>query len=248
MQLQEKPRDAVVPAGESAGAESDGKLHTHGLYRLGFNYGHMIYRFRWLVIALWAVGLAVSLPFAAQLTSKLTGGGYSINNSESVSVSNTLVDRLHAPPSTLLVAFHSDSVAVTDPAYQAQVSAIAAQFRDYPHVTSVTDAGPGKDGKTTYIAVNFDKNSDYVEQQIPDITKMLPSGPDAGPATVYLTGSPAIYAEFTSITQHDAERAEMFALPVALLVLLIVFGSLLAALTPLTLALEIGRASCRERV
>ncbi|HEU4785740.1 MAG TPA: MMPL family transporter, partial [Ktedonobacterales bacterium] len=219
------------------GAESDGKLHTHGLYRLGFNYGRAIYRLRWLVIALWAVGLAVSLPFAAQLTSKLTGGGYQTSSSESVSVGNTMVDRLHAPPSTLLVVFHSDSVAVSDAAYQAQVSAIADKFRAYPHVTSVVNAGPGTDGKTTYLAVNFDKSNDYVEQQIPDITKMLPSGSDAGPATIYLTGSPAIYAEFTSITQHDAERAEMFALPVALLVLLIVFGSLLAALTPLTLAL-----------
>jgi RND superfamily putative drug exporter len=237
MQLQEKPRDAVVPAGESVGAESDGKLHTHGLYRLGFNYGHMIYRFRWLVIALWVVGLAVSLPFAAQLTSKLTGGGYQTSSSESVRVGNTMVDRLHAPPSTLLVVFHSDNVAVSDAAYQAQVNAIVDKFRAYPHVTSVVNAGPGTDGKTTYLAVNFDTSNDYVETQIPDITKLLPSGSDAGPATIYLTGSPAIYAEFTSITQHDAERAEMFALPVALLVLLIVFGSLLAALTPLTLAL-----------
>src|SRR5690348_5302285 len=193
MQLQEKPRDAVVTAGESVGAESDGKLHTHGLYRLGFNYGHMIYRFRWLVTALWAVGLAVSLPFAAQLTSKLTGGGYSLDTSESVRVGNTMVDHLHAPPSTLLVVFHSDSVAVTDTAYQAQVSALADKFRAYAHVTSVIDAGPGKDGKTTYLAVNFDKTSDYVEQQIPTITKMLPSGSDAGPAKIYLTGSPAIY-------------------------------------------------------
>src|SRR6185437_4064609 len=203
MRVQEKPRDAVVPAGESAGAESDGKLHTHGLYRLGFNYGHMIYRFRWLVIALWAVGLAVSLPFAAQLTSKLTGGGYQTSSSESVSVGNTMVDRLHAPPSTLLVVFHSDSVAVSDPAYQAQVSAIADKFRAYPHVTSVVNAGPGQDGKTTYLAVNFNTSNDDVETRIPDIMKMLPSGSDAGPATVYLTGSPAIYAEFTSITQHD---------------------------------------------
>jgi len=52
MQLQEKPRDAVVPAGEPAGAESDKKLHTHGLYRLGFSYGRAIYRLRWVLIAL----------------------------------------------------------------------------------------------------------------------------------------------------------------------------------------------------
>ena len=113
MQLQEKPRDAVETTAPS-GAESDGRLHTHGLYRLGFNYGRMIHRFRWLVIALWVVGLAVSVPFAMQLTSKLTGGGYSMNSSESVRVGNTLVDRLHAPPSTLLVAFHSDTMALSE--------------------------------------------------------------------------------------------------------------------------------------
>ncbi len=118
MQLQEKPRDTIANSGESVSASSDGKLHTHGLYRLGFNYGRFIHRFRVLVIILWAVGLAISVPFALQLTSKLTGGGYSMSSSESVQVGNVMVDRLHAPPSTLLVAFHSDSVAVTDPSYQ----------------------------------------------------------------------------------------------------------------------------------
>ena len=61
MQLQEKPRDAVETTAPG-GAESDDRLHTHGLYRLGFNYGRMIHRLRWLVIALWVVGLAVSVP------------------------------------------------------------------------------------------------------------------------------------------------------------------------------------------
>jgi len=239
MQLQEKPRDAVVPAGEPAGAESDKKLHTHGLYRLGFSYGRAIYRLRWVVIALWAVGLAVSLPFAMQLTSKLTGGGYSLDTSESVRVGNIMVDRLHAPPSTLLVVFHSDSVAVTDPSYQAEIDAVVQQFQSYPGVTSVTPAGPGKDGQTTYIAVAFNKGADYVEKQVPDIQKQLPSGSNAGPAKIYLTGSPAIYAEFTQLSQQSAEHAEAFALPVALLVLLIVFGSLFSAATPLLLALVV---------
>ncbi|HET9979495.1 MAG TPA: hypothetical protein VFQ32_03565, partial [Ktedonobacterales bacterium] len=151
MQLQDKPRDEVANVATSAptGVESDDRLHTHGLYRLGFNYGRMIHRFRWLVIALWVVGLAVSVPFAMRLTSELTGGGYSMNNSESVRVGNTLVDRLHAPPSTLLVAFHSDSAKVSDPAYQVQVERIASIFQAYPHVTSVTEAGPGRDNHTT---------------------------------------------------------------------------------------------------
>ncbi|MGE5334685.1 MAG: MMPL family transporter, partial [Nitrososphaerota archaeon] len=237
MQLQDKPRKLEASTDGSVGSESDQKLHKHGLYRFGFNYGRFVHRFRWVIIALWVIGLAVSIPFAMNLTSKLTGGGYTMSQSESVRVGNTMVDRLHAPPSALLVVFHSDTVAVTNSAYQAQISAVTDKFRAYPHVTGIIDAGPGQDGHTTYLTITFDTSTDYVETHISDIMAMLPSGSAAGPATVYLTGTPAIYAEFTKITQRDAERAEMFALPLALLVLLIVFGSLLSAFMPLTLAL-----------
>src|SRR5258708_7859589 len=41
---------------------------------------------------------------------------------------------------------------------------------------------------------------------------------------------------FTQITQQDTEHAEFFALPLALLVLLVVFGTLVAAATPILLA------------
>ena len=39
-------------------------LTAHGLYRLGFGYGRVVYRLRFVILALWLIGLAVSIPFA----------------------------------------------------------------------------------------------------------------------------------------------------------------------------------------
>ncbi|HKV58887.1 MAG TPA: MMPL family transporter, partial [Ktedonobacteraceae bacterium] len=66
--------------------------------------------------------------------------------------------------------------------------------------------------------------------------KLVPSGSAASPAHAYVTGDPAVDHEFTHLSTSDVERAEFTALPIALLVLLMIFGTLVAAAMPLLLA------------
>ena len=103
-------------------------------------------------------------------------------------------------------------------------------------MTSVEQAGVGNDGKTTYVTINFDQGAGDVEPRIADLKTLLPAGDNAGPARVWVTGGPAIYREFTEITDSETRGAEEKALPIALVVLLIVFGTLVAAFMPLMLA------------
>src|SRR5260221_6642579 len=82
MQLQQRPsiEEATSPSSSPAsqlpdvapGADSgapqgqvEGQLERHGLYRIGLAYGRLIYRLRWLILALWLIGLAASIPFAS---------------------------------------------------------------------------------------------------------------------------------------------------------------------------------------
>jgi RND superfamily putative drug exporter len=238
MRLQDRAEDNITqePA-PGAPIDAEASVESHGLYRVGLAYGRFIYRFRWIVLALWLVGLAVSVPFAAKLPSILTGGGYSFSGSESTRASDVLTTKLNQSGPSLLVAFTSTTANVSDTAYQAEIASAANAARAFPHVQNVTQGGVSKDGHTTYLVVAFNKGYSDVEQAVPDFKAKLPSGADASPAKIYVTGSPAIYADFTRITQEDTERSEAAALPIALLVLLIVFGTLVAALLPLTLAL-----------
>jgi len=234
MQIQEKPQESLAKADKSKKKSS---LEFLGLYRLGLAYGRQVYRFRWFVIAFWIIVVGICIPFASQIGSVLQGGGYSFKGSESTRVDTLLTDKLHQPLAQALVVFQSTSTLASDPAYQQEVNNFMSRARSFPQVTQVTQGGTGQDGRTTYVMVNFNQGGSEVEQQMADFHKILPGDSTAGPAKAYLTGDPAVFKELTTITQTDVEHAELAALPIAMLVLLVVFGTLVAAAMPVLLAI-----------
>ncbi len=232
MQIQERPQENVIKP-----PESKSSLESHRLYRLGLGYGRQVYRFRWFIIAFWVVVVIVSIPFAAQIGSVLKGGGYYYNNSESAHADNLINARLRQPSTQLLVIFQSTNRVVNDASYQKEVNDFMSRARSFAHVTGVVQSGTGQDGRTTYVTVNFNQESGKVEDQLDNFRALLPSGAAAGPAQAYLTGDAPIDQAFNQITQQDIERAELFALPIALFVLMVVFGTLIAAAMPILLAI-----------
>ena len=230
--MTQPPTPRPEPASPAIPDQTAGALESSLPYRVGLAYGRGIYRVRWIVIALWVAAVIASAPFASKLSGALTGGGYTFGNSESVRVQTIAVQQLRFPPAQLVVVFQSAGVPVADPAYQNELNQFASQAQAFPHVTGVTPGGVGSDGRTTYLTVNFDR-----APSIASFRKLLTSGAAASPARAYLTGDLAVYDEFSSIAEADVGRADATALPLALLVLLAVFGTVIAAVTPLVLAL-----------
>ena len=208
----------------------------HGLYRVGVGYGRLIYKLRWLVLAIWLVGLAVAVPFAAKAPSILTGNGYSAGSSESARVNTILSNTLQRPKTSLVVVFQSADAHVQDVSYLLEVNNFISAAKAYPHVTSVVAGGVGQDQKTTYVTVNFDQQVGSDEQFTRDFKTIVPQGASATPARAYLTGAAPVSATFNTLSQSDTEQAELKGLPVALVTLLIVFGTLVAGVLPLLLA------------
>src|SRR5438045_9363410 len=111
MQIQERPGETLIEGSKSS-------LETHGLYRLGFNYGRRVYRLRWYIIAFWAVLVLASIPFAAQIGTVLTGGGYSYNKSEAARAETLIQTKSPPTPSQLLVIFQSTNTPISAHAYR----------------------------------------------------------------------------------------------------------------------------------
>src|SRR5579871_2979270 len=214
MQLQERPRGVGVGMADvEAAAHTKGALQGHHkAYRVGLAYGDFVYRFRWFIIALWLIALAISIPFAKDVANVLTGSGGGNSNSESAQVSNLLISKLHQPATQLIVVFQSSTTPVTAAAYQQEVNSFINRAHAFPHVSGIISGGVGKDGRTTYLVVNFDTGSSYVRQHLDDLRALLP----AGPATPHLTGDAVVDSELSQITQQDTEQAELVAVPVAL--------------------------------
>ena len=130
MQLQERPpveaetatpTTATTTSGATNGTEPT-ELMSHGLYRLGFGYGRVVYRLRLVILALWLIGLAVSIPFAAKIGTVLTGGGYTLSNSESAQEAQIAASVVHQSATEVLVVFQSSDTAVSDASYQSELS------------------------------------------------------------------------------------------------------------------------------
>ncbi len=208
-----------------------------GFSHVMYSYGRFVFNVRWFLLAFWIVALLASIPFALKTPSVLQGGGYFNINSESVDVEHILNQKLHQPLSQVVVAFQSASTPVSNPSYQQEVSNFASRVKGFPYVTSITAGGAGKDGRTTYVLVGFNHDPDYMQLEMPAFRTLLPSQNSAQPAHAYLTGTPAVYDKLTLITNQDVERADATALPIALVLLLIVFATVIAATMPLLLGI-----------
>ncbi|MFI5271476.1 MAG: MMPL family transporter [Ktedonobacterales bacterium] len=226
------PRSSQTPSATESSAPDD---RPHGRwYRIGLGYGRLVYRLRWVILALWVAGLMVALPFASQVSSVLQGGGYSYDGSESARVDTVLKQTLHQNGTAAVVVFQSRDLPVSDQAYQDELRAFEAQARAFPHAGDVTRGGVGQDGRSTFMVIGLNESGAAAQAAMPALHALLPQ---SGPAKAYLTGGPETQREFDTIVQHDVEHAELISLPIALIVLLIVFGTLLAAVMPLALAL-----------
>lgn len=212
---------------------NENALAQNGLYRLGLMYGRNIYRLRWVIVLFWLIAVGVGLPFSSSLPNKLNSGGYEFSGSESYQAYNILAEKLHIAPSQLLVAFQADTTPVADPAYQREVNDFVLRARKFPHVTDVTTNGTGTDGRSTYVTISFNQTTDNVERQLDDFQRLLPSAP----AHTYLTGDAAISNALVGISRQDTQKSEEIALPISFLALLIVFGTLLAGVLPILLAM-----------
>jgi RND superfamily putative drug exporter len=112
--------------------------------------------------------------------------------------------------------------------------ATIAALEAVPHVASVQH-GPSADGEVVAIGVQLDPNlSDEAESTAVDAVEPILRGIDA--PEVLVGGELLVDREFSERAEQDAQRAELISLPIALIVMAIVFGGVVAAGLPLAIA------------
>lgn len=197
--------------------------------------GHLTFRWRKLIVVLWALIFLASIPFLTRIQEPLKVGGFSSPNTEAAQASALLEQELDLSPSTIVVIFQSETLRATDQAFTAQVDAALAPVGDLPHVTDIITPVQdpsliSKDGRTAYALVGLGISAEQAQRDVPAFRDALRDQPDL---EVLVAGGPAFYADIETVSQRDLRRAELIAFPFALAALLVVFGSFVAAIVPL---------------
>ena len=187
------------------------------------------------IIALWLVTFIASIPALLRVEEPLKVGGFSSGQTEAAQAREIVQRELSGSASQLVVVFTSRGPRIDSPAMRSQVAAAISPFRDHPRVLDIilpTDnpAFISDDGTTAYALVSLDLGPEESQRFVPEFDALVVEQPDL---SILLAGGPAFYADIETVSQEDLKRAELIALPFALAALLLVFGTIVAALIPL---------------
>lgn len=204
--------------------------------------GRLAVRRRWLVLAVWVAILALGVAFAPRLQEIFDREFVTGNTGDSQAAANLVASEFTSrSPFEEQLVIASDTLTVDAPAYRDAAQAVMRAAQATGLVASVDDyyangdpAFVSADGRTTYMLLNLTSTSHAdgmnAARRIIDAVAAA-STPDWLHA--YVTGTEAVHADLTTASQASITAAETAGLPIAAVVLVLVFGALVAAALPL---------------
>ncbi|RIK40122.1 MAG: MMPL family transporter [Chloroflexi bacterium] len=205
----------------------------------------------WRVVALWVALLVLSGVAAIGLGDRLPTNWKFLNEPESVRADRLLErELLNGPvPAREIVVIQSGSLTVDDAEFQAKLAEVGAALASVAGVASVVDyptlyavapeqaAGfVSADRRTTLLAVTFAGEFEAVKEHTGAFLAAVAAASDST-FSVRTVGDLSANDTFSHTSESDLQRGELIAMPIALVVLVLVFGALVAAGIPLIAAI-----------
>ena len=193
-------------------------------------------RHRRAVLATWLLVALAAAPFAARQSDRLSGGGFDVPGSSSLTVQQAL-DREFpgveaSPLAVVLVPGPHATRAEVKRAHRRVLDAVEAD----PRVALAPGAAERRPSVRGPVLIPL--HTGVGDDASVDVARGLRErlGDDAGePVRAHLAGYGAMWSGLGDVSKEDLERAEILGFPLIALILLAVFGSLAAAMLPLAL-------------
>ncbi|MBC8123403.1 MAG: MMPL family transporter [Gemmatimonadaceae bacterium] len=201
--------------------------------------GRLAYRYRFWVVLTWGALLVLSLIFAPRLDTVLKGSGTADVEGPASRTERLLQRELNFTSTELVTAVFKAPPGQVLVSYQEQIDRVLEQVRVLPVVQTVTTDREqpqflSRDGRTAYSLVRLGVSGNAVNPALDQIEALL-KPLSATRVRAYLTGMPVVFRDAARVGKADLGRAELMALPLTLVVLLFVFGSVVASALPVAM-------------
>ncbi len=222
------PRTTVVPEA----TPQVGPLGNLGRYTA--THGRVV-ALAWVVIA---IGLGF---FAPRAEHALSGAGWEASGSESVAARGQVRDGFGGRSSQALsVVVHSDRQTVADPAFRHTLEQVTSRLETVPSVGSIVQPENGvsisEDRRTAIVSAGFTGSPTEAVAAADDVKgDLVRFGSES--ISVSLTGAPGMWSDFNKANKDAMLKSELISWPVTLAILVLAFGSLVAAALPLMLTI-----------
>jgi RND superfamily putative drug exporter len=196
--------------------------------------------FRVVLIA-WLLIAVVLGFFAPRVETALSGAGWEATGSQSVQA-RQLIDKNFKGLSSygLMTVLYSPTKTVSNPSFQAAIANVERTLRADGAVSTVVPPTTGvsisRDGHTAIVQAGAARDSNAMVVAADRLKGKLSALSAAG-VQVHLTGASAMWSDFNAANRSAMLKSEVISWPVTLLILLVAFGSLVAAGLPLMLTM-----------
>nr|WP_255570830.1 MMPL family transporter [Cohnella sp. CFH 77786] len=198
-----------------------------------WRWGYAMHRYRWVVVAVCAALFIGLGTYAKQLPDLLKDNGFAPRGSESDRGFSLLQDRLGVAPSAVTVVYTSDKLDLTEPRAISDILTSLDPLRRLPYVRRISvNETPRTSNRTGVQSVHVEMSLDTFAavDKYPSVRNLIHPPKDM---KVFVDGATATLYDIQQATKKDLSKSEMLGLPIALVVLLLIFGTVGAAILPL---------------
>jgi RND superfamily putative drug exporter len=196
--------------------------------------------FRAVVLAWLLVAVAFG-AFAPRAEHALSGAGWEATGSESVQA-RALVDKHFAGLGSygLMVVVHAGGQTIEDARFARTVAAVERTLAAEASVGKVVSPQPGlsisRDGHTAVVQAGAAADPNEMVRAAGALKERL-AALEGGGIQVSVTGAPGMWSDFNEANKSAMLKSEVMSWPVTLAILVLAFGSLVAAGLPLMLTI-----------
>ncbi|HSP56551.1 MAG TPA: efflux RND transporter permease subunit, partial [Dehalococcoidia bacterium] len=201
----------------------------------------------WLVVAVWAALVVASVGItAALLSGALTTDIKFTSNPESKKGATLLEDKLRGPEKdNEIIIVRSADKTVDDPAFQKAVEDVHSRVNALGIGVIASGADFYQTGDPSFVSADrhttilpFTMAGDHhaAEDNINQVIDVVKRADGVDGFHVIVAGGASINEDFHTQSEKDLQTGEAFGIPLALTILVVVFGALVAALIPVILA------------
>ena len=202
--------------------------------------GRFVIRRRKLVLVGAAILFVISGAYGGPVSEHLSSGGFDDPASESFQADEALLDTFGSGTPNFLLLVTAPDGSVDDPDVVAAGQALTDELAAEPDMANVAsywstgNAPPlrNDDGDRALVLARIEGSQDEVDDIVEELT---PEYQRDGELEVRVGGFAEVFNEVGATIEEDLVRAETIALPITLILLLLVFGSVVSASLPLAI-------------
>jgi trehalose monomycolate/heme transporter len=201
-------------------------------------WGRIVYHWRWLLLGIVVVLTAAAGLWGTGVSARLSSGdSFTPLSSPSQREADLAGQVFGRDDADVVVLYRSAAMTVADPAYRQAVTAALGRLprAEVATVTTYWSSGSSRlvstDRHATYAVLQLTGADDAARHKTYDAIKndLIPPGLAAAGVTARVGGDVAMEVAVNNEVTSDIAKAEGFSMPVLLILLLVIFGSLAAA-------------------